>query len=142
MVEAFTMPEYHAWPFFYTIQKNIDTRERQMKMWSDLILAFCKFKGVYQISLGELYGSDICNNAGINRRLSMDNLTRVAEWMQTNKFGEFTAESKESIFVYWRSLQEIAQAIHRWADSTGRIGSVEVILDLTDDSSNRNEIFY
>ena len=92
--------------------------------------------------MGELYDSEICNNAGINRRLSMDSVGKVAEWMQSNKFGEFTAESRESIFVYWRSLQEVAQAIHRWADNTGRIGSVEVILDLTDDSANRNEIFY
>ena len=92
--------------------------------------------------MGELYDSEICNNAGIQRRLSMDSLGKVAEWMQSNKFGEFTAESRESIFVYWRSLQEVAQAIHRWADNTGRIGSVEVILDLTDDSANRNEIFY
>ena len=92
--------------------------------------------------MGELYDSEICNNAGIQRRLSMDSLGKVAEWMQSNKFGEFTAESRESIFVYWRSLQEVAQAIHRWADNTGRIGSVEVILDLIDDSANRNEIFY
>ena len=113
-----------------------------MKMWSDLILSYCKSKGAYQISLGELYASDICNNSGINRRLSMENLTRVGEWMQTNKFGEFTAESRESIFVYWRGLQEIATAIHRWADNTGRMGSVEIILDLTDDTANRNEIFY
>ena len=46
------------------------------------------------------------------------------------------------MFVYWRSLQEIAQAIHRWADNTGRIGSVETLMDLTEDSSNRKEIFY
>ena len=113
-----------------------------MKMWSDLILAFCKHRGVYTISLGELYASPICQNSALNRRLSMESLLKVGEWMQANKFGEFTAASRESLFVYWRSLQEIAQAIHRWADSTGRIGSVETVLDLTDDSSNRNEIFY
>ena len=54
--------------------------------------------------------------------------------MQANRFAEFTAESQERILVYWRSLQEIAEAIHRWADNTGRIGSVETVLDLTDDS--------
>ena len=72
----------------------------------------------------------------------MDNLKKICTWMQANKFGEYTAESQESIFVYWRSLQDIAQAIHKWADSTGRIGSVETVLDLTDDSANRSEIFY
>ena len=142
MVEAFEMPEYHTWPFFYTVQKNVDTKERQMKMWSDLICAYAKFKGVYQMSLGELYASPICQNSTINRRLSMDSLKKVCLWMQQNKFGEFTAESQEAIFVYWRSLQEIADAIHRWADSTGRMGSVETVLDLTDDSANRSEIFY
>ena len=111
-------------------------------MWSDLILAYTKHLGVYTISLGELYATPICNNQQIGRRLSMESLQKVCTWMEANKFGSFTAESKESIFVYWRSLQEIAQAIHRWADNTGRIGSVEVVLDLTDDSGNRNEIFY
>ena len=62
--------------------------------------------------------------------------------MQANRFAEFTADSQERILVYWRSLQEIAEAIHRWADNTGRIGSVETVLDLTDDSANRAEIFY
>ena len=111
-------------------------------MWSDLILAYCKHKGIYTISLGELYASEICQNNQINRRLSMDSLQKVCTWMQANNFSDWTAESKESIFVYWRSLQEIASAIHKWADNTGRIGSVETILDLTDDSGNRNEIFY
>lgn len=40
----------------------MDTRERQMKMWSDVILAYCKSKGLYSISLGELYASEICQN--------------------------------------------------------------------------------
>ena len=62
--------------------------------------------------------------------------------MQANKFGEFTTESKERIFVYWRSIQEVAEAIHKWADTTGRIGSVETVLDVCDDSANKNEIFY
>ena len=111
-------------------------------MWSDLILAYCRHTGAYTISLGELYASAICNNEQVNRRLSMENLKKVCNWMQANKFGEYTAESQERIFVYWRSLQEIAEAIHKWADNTGRIGSVETVLDLTDDDSNSGEIFY
>ena len=62
-----------------------------MKMWSDLILTYCKHRGIYSISLGELYASPICNNAAINRRLSMDSLVKVGEWMQANKFGDFTS---------------------------------------------------
>ena len=113
-----------------------------MKMWTDLIHAYCKSKGLYSISLGELYASEICQNQQINRKLTMESLTQVCDWMQTNKFGEYTSQSKERIFVYWRSIQEVAEAIHKWADTTGRIGSVETVLDVCDDSSNKKEIFY
>ena len=73
-------------------------------MWSDLILAYCKHQGVYALSLGELYASSICKNESISRQLSMESLHKVCEWMQANKFGEYTAESRERIFVYWRSI--------------------------------------
>lgn len=36
----------------------------------------------------------------------------------------------------------MADAIHKWAQSTARIGSVEQVIDLIDDSANRKEIFY
>lgn len=62
--------------------------------------------------------------------------------MTKNEFAEYSSDAKDQIFVYWRSLQEVAGAIHSWADKTGRINSVEVILDLTDDSANRKELFY
>ena len=62
--------------------------------------------------------------------------------MTKNEFAEYSSETKDQIFVYWKSLQEVASAIHAWADKTGRIGSVETVLDLTDDSANRKEIFY
>ena len=72
----------------------------------------------------------------------MDDLKQVCEWMQANSFAEFTSASKDKIFVYWKSLQEVADAIHAWAQATARIGSVEQVIDLTDDSANRKEIFY
>ena len=82
----------------------MDTRERQMKMWTDVILAYCKSKGLYSISLGELYASEICQNQTINRKLSMESLTQICDWMEANKFGEYTSQSKERVFVYWRSI--------------------------------------
>ena len=53
-------------------------------MWSDLILSYAKSKQIYSIALNELYQSPICCNMEINRRLSMDNILYVSEWMQKN----------------------------------------------------------
>ena len=72
----------------------------------------------------------------------MDQLREICDWMQKNQFGDYTSESKDKIFIYWRSIQEVATAIHKWADANAKIGSVETVMDLTDDSSAKNEIFY
>ena len=60
----------------------MDTRERQCKMWSDVLLEYAKSKGVYSMSLQELYASEICHNTKINRRLSIEGLKTVLAWMQ------------------------------------------------------------
>ena len=51
----FELPEYHSWPQFYTIQKNVDTRQRQMVMWQKLIFDYAKSLGKYSLSFNELY---------------------------------------------------------------------------------------
>ena len=70
----------------------------------------------------------------------MENLKYVISWMQGKGFAEMSGDDK--VFVFWRSVQETAASIHAWADRTGRIGAVETVMDLTDDSANKSEIFY
>ena len=55
-----------------------------MKMWSDMIVSYAKSRGFHSISLSELYNSPICLNAEINRRLSMDSVIQVIDWMSKN----------------------------------------------------------
>ena len=82
----------------------METRERQFKMWSDLILAYAKSKQVYSLTLGEMYDGPLCNNKAISRKLSMESLKQICEWMQANNFAEFTSVSKDKILVFWRSI--------------------------------------
>lgn len=62
--------------------------------------------------------------------------------MKSNGFADWTSDKREKVFVYWRSLQEVAAAIHKWAEETCRIGSVETVLDLCDDPANKGQLFY
>ena len=58
------------------------------------------------------------------------------------EFADYTSESKEKAFVYWRSVQEVASAIYAWADKNAKIGSVETLVDMCEDSESRGEIFH
>lgn len=57
-------------------------------------------------------------------------------------FADFSSESKEKIFVYWRSIQEVADAVYKWADTNAKIGSVETLVDICEDSESKGEIFH
>ena len=44
--------------------------------------------------------------------------------------------------MYWLSIQEVADAIYKWADANAKIGSVEAVIDICDDPDNKKEMFY
>jgi ESCRT-II complex subunit len=63
--------------------------------------------------------------------------------MQKNEFADYVnTETKDSFFIYSIPLQSIAQALWNWADKNAKIGSVETLVDLREDSSSKGEIFY
>ncbi len=62
----YKFPEYYNWPFFFTIQKNADTRLKQLLMWAKLINDFCKANKIWRISKSQFLNS-IGHNPGINR---------------------------------------------------------------------------
>lgn len=111
-------------------------------MWAELLMAFSKHKGQHEIGVRELYDSPVCINQEINRRLSMEALHEVLEYMVKNKFADWAKGDKEKVFVYWRALQEVADSIFDWVNRTGRIGSVETVIDLVEDDDNKNESFF
>ena len=74
-------------------------------MWSDLLVDYAKNKQLYSISLGELYASELCNNTKINRRLSMDALRQIIDWMAKHGFADYASgQTQDKVFVYWRSI--------------------------------------
>ena len=59
-------PEFYNWPFFFTIQKNAETRLKQFTMWSKLISEFCNSNRIWRISKSQFLNS-LGRNENINR---------------------------------------------------------------------------
>ena len=59
-------------------------------MWQRLIFDWAKSENKYTVSFNELYESPICQNATINRRLKLDAIKQIAEWMIQKQFAEYT----------------------------------------------------
>ncbi len=51
----YEFPEYYSWPYFFTIQKHEETKKKQIKMWTELTLKFCKDNKVWRLSKSQFY---------------------------------------------------------------------------------------
>ena len=114
-----------------------------MNMWKNLVFEYTKSKGVYSVTFNDLFNSPICQNAKINRRLKMESIKQIAQWMVSNKFADFTSKQtagvdQDQIFVYWRSSADVASAIFKWAKDNGRIGSIETVIDIIEDEFQKD----
>ncbi len=59
-------PDFYNWPFFFTIQKNAETRLKQFSMWAKVIVEFCKANKIWRISKSQ-FANSLGHNSGINR---------------------------------------------------------------------------
>eukprot|EP00831_Metopus_contortus_P081136 TRINITY_DN8461_c0_g2_i2.p1 TRINITY_DN8461_c0_g2~~TRINITY_DN8461_c0_g2_i2.p1 ORF type:complete len:183 (+),score=36.22 TRINITY_DN8461_c0_g2_i2:206-754(+) len=135
-------PEYYYWPCFFTLQINNDTKDKQLKLWQELMCKYSEMHKVHAWGTTELFSSELCVNKEINRRLSRKDFDEILGYLVKSGFAAYTTSAKDKIFVYWKSVQEYAAAIYEWAQRTGRMNSVESIVDLSTSSENSKEIFY
>ena len=62
-----------------------------MIMWQKLIFDYAKSQNKYVVTFNELYDSPICQNNQINRRLKMDSIIQICEWMVQKKLADYSA---------------------------------------------------
>jgi hypothetical protein len=62
----YKLPEYCDWPFFFTIQKHTETRLKQLSMWSEFIINYCKSNKIWRISKAH-FANGIGKNIRVNR---------------------------------------------------------------------------
>lgn len=65
-LNTFSPPEYYNWPFFFTIQKNSETRIKQLTMWADLIMLFSNNCKIWRLSKSQFF-NELGKNMKVNR---------------------------------------------------------------------------
>jgi ESCRT-II complex subunit VPS25 len=62
----YKFPDYFDWPFFFTIQRHAETRIKQLSMWADMIISFCRDNKLWRLSRSEFI-KYMGSNTKINR---------------------------------------------------------------------------
>ncbi|CAJ0966387.1 unnamed protein product [Ranitomeya imitator] len=76
---GFEWPWQYNFPPFYTLQPNVDTRQKQLSAWSSLVLSYCRHNKLYTMNVMEIQESPLFNNKKIQRKLSLESVQVVLE---------------------------------------------------------------
>ena len=139
----YKFPDYYSWPFFFTLQKHGETRRKQLLMWTELILNFCKDNKVWRLSKSVFY-ENLGKNPKINRKLPLDSVETIFSFMIDKKSAMYVNEkkSKDEIFILWKTVAEWEEFIYQAAVGRQSIDKLETLDYITNDDDNSHEEYY
>ncbi|KPP61996.1 vacuolar protein-sorting-associated protein 25-like [Scleropages formosus] len=120
----FEWPWQYNFPPFFTLQPNVDTRQKQLAAWCSLVLSYCRHRRIYTLDVMEAQESPMFNHKKIERNL---------EWID---------KSKTRCLIMWRQPEEWGKLIYQWVSRNGMINSVFTLYELSNGEDTENEEFH
>ncbi|KFX99909.1 hypothetical protein O988_03604 [Pseudogymnoascus sp. VKM F-3808] len=145
--DTFEFPAFYSFPPFFSPQPSTTTEHARRSKWSSLILAYCRQKKLWKLTLVDAIDTDLFWNKTINRRVSLADAKDIvnamrkegrAEWLG----GKKDSESKEVAWIYWRTPEEWAGLIYDWVDETGQKNVVLTLYELTESEATISQEFH
>jgi len=120
---------YLTKPPFYTIQPHAETRERQLKIWGNILIEYFQANKVTECTSAELASDSnkIFVNQTIKRRLPIEGIKLVLENLAKINMIDWKTPAKESFFVYYYNPHEIADLIMKWSATNIKKGKLETL---------------
>ncbi|KAL9608826.1 MAG: hypothetical protein Q9167_006361 [Letrouitia subvulpina] len=161
--DTFIFPRYYAFPPFYTLQPNLQTRLAQVGKWSLLIQRYCQHHRIFKLTLASALDTPLCHNSVIQRRLSLHDFRFIinhmttpessggggggqrAEWIDDVRGAIPWSQDREkmnSAFIYWRRLEEWAEMISGWVEETGQKNTVLTVYELLQGPATEGQEFH
>uniref|UniRef100_A0A8C4ZWT2 Vacuolar protein-sorting-associated protein 25 n=1 Tax=Gadus morhua TaxID=8049 RepID=A0A8C4ZWT2_GADMO len=119
---SFEWPWQYNFPPFFTLQPNVDTRQKQLAAWCSLALAYCRHHKLYTLDVMESQESPVFNNKKIERKLSTEAIQVVFEELRKKGNLDWLDKNKSRCLVMWRRPEEWGKLIYQWNSTVLRSG--------------------
>jgi len=112
---AFEAPKVWHFPPFFTLQPVQETREKQVKQWRELILAYHEHQRLYSMGHPSVFA--LFRNDALDRQLSPEGVEAVVNSLIAAREAEWEDPvTKSNLLIYWRTPESLAHAIGQWAN--------------------------
>ncbi|CAN0927390.1 Vacuolar protein sorting-associated protein 25 [Linum grandiflorum] len=106
----FKLPQFFSYPPYFTLQPVRDTREKQIQLWKELIIDYCRTQRIFVIGLEEEF--PLFSNPAIESR---------AEWLD---------KGHRKCLLLWHRIQDWADIIVTFVRDNGFEDSVTTIEEI------------
>lgn len=124
----FKLPNFFNYPPYFTLQPVRETREKQIQLWKELILEYCKTQKIFVVSLEEDF--PLFSNPVIERSLSHEAREAFLSALVAEGRAEWLDKSHRKCLVLWHRIQDWADIIVRFVKDYGLEDSVMTVEEL------------
>ncbi|XP_017698595.2 vacuolar protein sorting-associated protein 25-like [Phoenix dactylifera] len=124
----FKVPHFFNYPPYYTLQPVKETREKQVQLWKELILDYCRNQKIFVIGLEEDY--PLFSNPVIERSLSHEARKVFLNALVAEGHAEWMDKSHKKCLILWLRIQDWAAYILNFVKENGFEDSVMTVEDI------------
>ncbi|XP_044460758.1 vacuolar protein sorting-associated protein 25 [Mangifera indica] len=124
----FKLPAFFNYPPYFTLQPVRDTREKQVQLWKELILDYCRTQKIFVIGLEEEF--PLFSNPVIERSLSNEAREAFLSALVSEGRAEWLDKGHRKCLILWHRIQDWADIILRFAKDNGLEDTVTTVEEI------------
>ncbi|XP_077234279.1 E2F/DP family winged-helix DNA-binding domain-containing protein [Tasmannia lanceolata] len=113
----FKLPQIFNYPPYFTLQPVRDTREKQVQLWRELILDYCRSQKIFVIGLEEDF--PLFTNPVIERSLNHEAREVFLAALVSEGRAEWMDKGHKKCLILWLRIQDWADCILRFVKENG-----------------------
>ncbi|CAL5228624.1 g11789 [Coccomyxa viridis] len=127
----FDFPFFFNYPPYFTLQPVKETREKQVELWTELILRYCRQQRAYILSTSTADDNPLFYNRKIERRLNQDARLLFLGELVSRGNARWLDKDRRQCLVLWKKLQEWADTVYSLVRELGMQESVMTVDELS-----------
>uniref|UniRef100_J3L2I9 UBC core domain-containing protein n=1 Tax=Oryza brachyantha TaxID=4533 RepID=J3L2I9_ORYBR len=124
----FRLPPFFSYPPYFTLQPVRETREKQVQLWKDLILDYCRSQKIYIVSLEEDF--PLFSNPKIERSLSHEAKEVFLAALVNEGRAEWMDKGHKKCLILWLRIQDWANYILNFVKDNGLEDNVMTVEEI------------
>ncbi|KAJ6712147.1 VACUOLAR PROTEIN SORTING-ASSOCIATED PROTEIN VPS25 [Salix purpurea] len=124
----FKLPQFFNYPPYFTLQPVRDTREKQVQLWKEFILDYCRTQKIFVIELEEEF--PLFSNHLIERSLSNEAREAFLSALVSEGRAEWLDRGHRKCLILWHRIQDWADILLHFVRDNGFEDSVMTVEEI------------